>query len=44
MQALYVPVQGNARAKKGEWVGRGVGVGGYGGLLVSIGNVNELNT
>jgi hypothetical protein len=27
-------VQGNARAKKGEWVGRGVGVGGYGGLLV----------
>jgi hypothetical protein len=23
-----------ARAKKGEWVGRGVGVGGYGGLLV----------
>jgi hypothetical protein len=26
--------QGNARAKKGEWVGRGVGVGGYGGLLV----------
>jgi hypothetical protein len=28
------PVQGNARAKKGEWVGRGVGVGGYGGLLV----------
>jgi hypothetical protein len=21
------PVQGNARAKKGEWVGRGVGVG-----------------
>jgi hypothetical protein len=34
MQALYAPVQGNARAKKGEWVGRGVGVGGYGGLLV----------
>jgi hypothetical protein len=31
---LYAPVQGNARAKKGEWVGRGVGVGGYGGLLV----------
>jgi hypothetical protein len=28
------PVQGNTRAKKGEWVGRGVGVGGYGGLLV----------
>jgi hypothetical protein len=33
-QTLYAPVQGNARAKKGEWVGRGVGVGGYGGLLV----------
>jgi hypothetical protein len=31
---LYAPVQGNTRAKKGEWVGRGVGVGGYGGLLV----------
>jgi hypothetical protein len=24
----------NEEAKKGEWVGRGVGVGGYGGLLV----------
>jgi hypothetical protein len=33
-QTLYAPVQGNARAKKGEWVGRGLGVGGYGGLLV----------
>ena len=33
-QTLYAPVQGNARAKKGEGVGRGVGVGGYGGLLV----------
>jgi hypothetical protein len=28
------PSTGNARAKKGEWLGRGVGVGGYGGLLV----------
>jgi hypothetical protein len=28
------PSTGNARAKKGEWVGRGVGVGGNGGLLV----------
>jgi hypothetical protein len=28
-QTLYAPVQGNARAKKWEWVGRGVG----GGLL-----------
>jgi hypothetical protein len=36
LQTLYAPVQGNgnARAKKGEWVVRGVGVGGYGGLLV----------
>ena len=25
MQTLYAPVQGNARAKKFEWVGRGVG-------------------
>ena len=25
MQTLYAPVQGNARAKKWEWVGRGVG-------------------
>jgi hypothetical protein len=33
-QTLYAPEQGNARAKKGEWAGRGVGVGGYGGLLV----------
>jgi hypothetical protein len=32
--SLAPPVQGNAKAKKGEWVGRGVGVGGYGGLLV----------
>jgi hypothetical protein len=40
LQTLYAPVQGNARAKKWEWVGRGGG-GGYGGLL---GNVNEENT
>jgi hypothetical protein len=25
LQALYAPVQGNARAKKWEWVGRGIG-------------------
>jgi hypothetical protein len=25
LQTLYAPVQGNARAKKWEWVGRGVG-------------------
>ena len=38
-QTLYAPVQGNARAKNGEWVGRGMGDFWY-----SIGNVNELNT
>jgi hypothetical protein len=27
MQTLYAPVQGNARAKKWEWLGRGVGWG-----------------
>jgi hypothetical protein len=32
MQTLYAPVQGNARAKKWEWVGR-EWAGGYGGLL-----------
>ena len=25
LQTLYAPVQGNARAKKREWVGRGAG-------------------
>jgi hypothetical protein len=28
LQTLYAPVQGNARAKRQEWVGRGAG-GGY---------------
>jgi hypothetical protein len=42
LQTLYAPVQGNARAKKGEWVGWGGG--GYGDFWYSIGNVNELNT
>jgi hypothetical protein len=27
VQTLYASVQGNARAKKWEWVGRGVGEG-----------------
>jgi hypothetical protein len=27
LQTLYAPAQGNARAKKGEWVGRGWGGG-----------------
>jgi hypothetical protein len=26
LQTLYAPVQGNARTKKWEWVGRGAGV------------------
>jgi hypothetical protein len=30
---LYASIQGNARAKKLEWVGRGIWGGGYGGLL-----------
>jgi hypothetical protein len=37
------PVQGNTRAKKGQWVGRGLG-GVYGDLWDSIENVNEENT
>jgi hypothetical protein len=39
------PVQGNARAKKGEWVGRGLrGVVDMGDLWDSIENVNEEHT
>jgi hypothetical protein len=33
LQTLYAPVQGNARAKKGEWVGKGVGGKGVGGWV-----------
>jgi hypothetical protein len=48
VQTLYASIQGNARAKKWEWVGGGVGgewVGGYvGDFWDSIGNVNEINT
>jgi hypothetical protein len=45
LQTLYAPAQGNSRAKKGEWVGRGVGGGeGMGDFWDSIGNVNEENT
>jgi hypothetical protein len=44
LQTLYAPVQGNAGAKKGEWVGRGVGGEGVGDFWDSIGNVNEENT
>ena len=42
MQTLYTPVQGNARAKKWEWVGNGMWGGGMGDFWDSIGNVNEL--
>jgi hypothetical protein len=44
MQTIYAPGQGNARAKKGEWLGRGVGGEGMGDFWDSIGNVNEKNT
>jgi hypothetical protein len=44
LQTLYAPVQGNARAKKWEWVGRGLGVAGIGDSWDSIGSVNEENT
>jgi hypothetical protein len=37
-------VEGNARAKKWEWVGRGVWGEGMGNFWDSIGNVNEENT
>jgi hypothetical protein len=38
-QTLYAPVQGNTRAKKWEWLGKGVG-----DFWDSIGNVIEENT
>jgi hypothetical protein len=37
-------VQGNARAKKWEWVGRGAGGEGMGDFWDSIGNISEENT
>ena len=33
MQTLCASVQGNTRVKRWEWVGSGVGRGGFGGLL-----------
>jgi hypothetical protein len=44
VQTLYASVQGNARAKKLEWVGGGVGGELVGDFWDSIGNVNEINT
>jgi hypothetical protein len=43
LQTLYAPVQGNARAKKWEWVGKGLGLLGMWDFGDSIGNVNEEN-
>jgi hypothetical protein len=44
LQTLYASVQGNARAKLWEWVGRGAGQGeGIGDFWDSIRNVNEEN-
>jgi hypothetical protein len=43
LQTSYASVQGNAKAKKWEWVGRG-GEKGMGDFWDSIGNVNEENT
>jgi hypothetical protein len=43
-EPFYAPVQGNARAKKWEWVGRGVGGRVWGDFWDSIGNVIEENT
>jgi hypothetical protein len=46
LQTLYAPVQGNARAKKWEWVGREVGVvvgESMGNFWDSIVNVIEEN-
>jgi hypothetical protein len=42
LQTLYASEQGDTRAKKWEWVGRGVG--GVGDYWDSIWNVNEENT
>ena len=44
MQTLYVSVQGNARAKKWEVVGRGLEGEGMEDFWDSTGNVNEENT
>jgi hypothetical protein len=44
LQTLYASEKGNNRAKKWEWVGRGVGEEGMGDFWDSIGNVNEENT
>jgi hypothetical protein len=44
LQTVYASVQGNARAKKWEWVGGGVVGEGMEDFWDCIGNVNEENT
>jgi hypothetical protein len=44
VQTLYASVQGNARAKRWEWVGGEWVWEGVGDFRDSIGNVNEINT
>jgi hypothetical protein len=44
LKNLYASVQGNARAKNWEWVGRGVSGRVMGDFWDSIGNVNDENT
>jgi hypothetical protein len=39
LQTLYDPVQWNAKAKKGEWAGRGVGGWVWGTFGIALGNV-----
>jgi hypothetical protein len=36
LQTLYAPVQENARAKKWEWVGGGVGGGAWGTFGIAL--------
>jgi hypothetical protein len=43
VQTLYASVQRNTRAKKWEWVDRGVRGQAMGDFWDSIGNVNEEN-
>jgi hypothetical protein len=44
VQTLYASVQGNARAKKLEWMGGGERGEGVVDFWDSIRNVNEINT
>jgi hypothetical protein len=44
VQTLYAPVQGDARAKKWECMGRAVRGEGMGDFWDNTGNINEENT